>query len=84
MNLVTADNFKLFNKEGKGNILIGSWCLNNEEIKKNFNKDKDIIANYHWDQKEKISKDVTYIEKIYMYCSIVCPNSGTKLAKIKF
>ena len=67
MNLVTADNFKLFNKEGKGNILIGSWCLNNEEIKKNFNKDKDIIANYHWDQKEKISKDVTYIEKIYKY-----------------
>ena len=67
MNLVTADNFTLVKKDGKINIFIGSWCLSNDKIKENFNKDTDKIAKYHWDDKEKMFKDIIYIEKIYKY-----------------
>ena len=67
MNLVVSDNFKLFNKKEPNNILIGSWCLLDKEIKKNFDKNKEKIATYHWDDKNKMSKDIVNIEKIYKY-----------------
>ena len=67
MNLVTSDNFKLFRMNGANNILIGSWCLIDKEIKKNFNKNRDKIAIYHWDNKIKMSEDLVNINKIYKY-----------------
>ena len=67
MNLVTSDNFKLFEKKNKKNILIGSWCLLNDQIKESFNKGNDVIAKYHWDDKKKLSLDIPYIEKVYKY-----------------
>jgi len=67
MNLVTGDNFKLFEKKNKKNILIGSWCLLDKKIKENFNESNDIIAKYHWDDKKKLSSDVLYIEQVYKH-----------------
>ncbi len=67
MNLVISDNFKLFKMSGENNILIGSWCLIDKEIKKNFNKNRDKIAIYHWDDNIKMSKDIIYLEKMYKY-----------------
>ena len=58
MNLVTGDNYKLFEKKNKKNILIGSWCLLDNQIKENFNKSNDVIAKYHWDDKKKLSLDI--------------------------
>ena len=64
MNLVTADNKKLWSKNKK-NLLIGNWCIDNEHrYRKNENK-KYSISEYHWNNKLKFIRDLKYLHKIY-------------------
>ena len=67
MNLVISNDFKLFKTNKQSNVLIGSWCLLDKKIKENFDKNKDKISAYHWDDKVKISKDIKNLTKIYDY-----------------
>lgn len=64
MNLVTADNKKIWSKNKK-NLLVGNWCVDNEHKYKKTEKKKYLIQKYHWDNKLKFKKDFKYLHKVY-------------------
>ena len=66
MNLVTIDNKKIWSKNKK-NLLVGSWCIDNEHKYKKDESKKYLISEYHWSNKSKIRKDMKYMYKIYNY-----------------
>lgn len=64
MNLVTADNKKLWSKNKK-NLLVGIWCVDNEHKYKKEKNKKYLISKYHWNDQIKFRKDLKYLEKVY-------------------
>jgi len=59
VNLVCGDYKKLFDKNKK-NIFVGDWFFN-----ENNSKNKSLEINYHWQNKEKLNKDIKYIFRTY-------------------
>jgi len=45
-------------------ILLGTWCFNSDpDVINNIKKSR--ILPYHWDDKDKLKKDYTFLEDIY-------------------
>jgi len=80
-NLIISDHTRLWSK--KNNILIGDWC--NPNYKKNFlKKEKYVTINYHWKKKEKIRKDLIYLNKLYEFLLNELTIKLNNYHKIKF
>jgi len=70
MKLITFfKNDKLLSNKDKlsllkdNKIFVGEWCLNQENI---FKKQKEKFYQFsHWDNTNKVTKDINYIKKIY-------------------
>lgn len=63
-NFVVSSSLDFLIPEKNENLLFyGNWCFTN--LKKNIEKKKFQILDYHWDDQKKLEKDHTYIKKIY-------------------
>ncbi len=62
-NLVTTSIPEIFSSK-KNNLLLGNWCLYQEE-KVFLERKNQQIVNYHRDNKEKKINDYYYLEKLY-------------------
>ena len=62
INLVTTGLKSTINKNCK-NIFLGEWCIlyTNKDLQK---IDKDEVLDYHWDDREKFTKDFYYIKTL--------------------
>lgn len=65
-NLVLIDNYQLLDPR-RPNVCIGYWCLRDEKIRQLYKKgdNKISIQDYHWDNKDKLKKDIKIINKLY-------------------
>jgi putative transferase (TIGR04331 family) len=59
-NIVTTKDPNLWSHE-QLNILCGPWILDDSSHK----SDNFILSDYHWNNKDKVAKDIEYIKKIY-------------------
>ena len=66
MNLITVDKNKLWSKNKK-NLLLGNWCIDNDNRYKKDKNKKYLVSKYHWNSKSKFRKDLKYLHKIYNY-----------------
>ena len=64
MNLITVDKNKLWSKNKK-NLLLGNWCIDNDNRYKKDKNKKYLVSKYHWNSKSKFRKDRKYLYKIY-------------------
>ena len=64
-NLITTSN-KNFWMKSKKNLLIGDWCLLNNNNLKDY---KYTILKYHWHDLEKKKRDVKYIGRVHRVIS---------------
>lgn len=59
-------------------ILLGTWCFNSDpDVINNIKKSR--ILPYHWDDKDKLKKDYTFLEDIYEKKLLDCAYSLNKI-----
>ena len=77
--LITTKNNNYPEIDDKNKIYLGNWCLQNKYIADKGEK----IADYHWDDRDKLEKDFEYILNLSKKLSKSIGNELNKIHKIK-